>query len=461
MRNLLRNFALAALVAVFPLSVAPSAFAATSTPVELGSDGTIYRLWSGTFDEVFGTANNALPGETPVLALDIVPPGQSLLRYLVPGTEDAASETSAALLFDRSSSSVHMVWNSRTVANQTISRLNLRSLTPVGWSDLIQLSGASLTDKSALRLVQTSDDYATTVDGNETHIARRILHLVWSESPAGVPRSYYTPVVFANGEYLGWNPVVALDDLATDEPQSAVAVPVELRGAPRLVTMADGRVSASFIHSQSNRLVSVDVQTLAGELGELADMARGHIIELANGVGGGDHAELAGMARGHIVELAHSFHPSAAAYFGDQTAALLASAETSIDAATLGEMARGHIVELGREFLAAGVKSRCANDGVLLEIPPLDPAAGAAFSHFLAMRKIASWEMPAEVAAPESRILVSADGGRALVAWSGEGHLYYRETDATGAWSAVRDLDLAHIAVADAWDAIARRAAGF
>jgi len=461
-QNLLRTFAVVALFVA-----APAFPNVTAMPAELGSDGTIYRLWSGTFAEIFGAANNTLPGDQPVLALDVVPPGQPLLRYLVPGTEGAATESSAALLFDRSSAAVHIVWSARTVANQTTSRLNLRSLTPAGWSDLIELSGGSLTDKSALRLALTADDYATSVDGSETRIPRRVLHLLWSEEVAGIPRSYYSPVVFANGRYLGWNPVVVLDELAADEAASAVAVPTALRAAPSLVTTTTGKVSASFVHSQSNRLVTVDVQVLSGELGELADMARGHIIELAGIVGSGNRAELGSRARGQIIELARHFHPSAAAYFGDRTSELLASADNSIDAATLAEMARGHIVELGREFLSTGLANRCAGEEVLLEIPPLDPLApgadGANFSHFLAMRKVASWEMPADLASTvgaDARILVSPDGRRALLAWSGEGHLFYRETEPTGLWSPLRDLDLGQISLADAWDAISRRASG-
>ena len=136
MRNLLRAFALSAIVAA-----APSFATATATPVELGSDGTIYRLWTGTFGELFGPDNTAVPGDRPILALDIVPSGQPLVRHLVPGTEGAESESSAALLFDRASSSVHIVWNSRTVANLTVSRLQLRSLAPEGWTELIELSG--------------------------------------------------------------------------------------------------------------------------------------------------------------------------------------------------------------------------------------------------------------------------------------------------------------------------------
>ncbi len=457
--QLLRTLAVAALCVA-----SPALATVTATPVELGSDGTIYRLWSGTFSELFGPDNAALAGDVPVLALDVVPSGQPLTRLLVPGTDDAATETSAALLFDRSSSSIHAVWNSRTVANLTVSRLHLRSLAPEGWTELIELSGGSLTDKSALRLALTSDEYGTPVDGIETRIARRVLHLVWSETVAEVAHAYYSPVVFANGRYLGWNPVVALDELAIPDPAltSAAPVPLALRAAPTLVATPTGKVTASFVHSESHHLVAVEVQTLPGELGELAEMARGQIVELAAVLGIEGRNQIASLARGQIVELAGDFHPAAAAYIGERTGEMLNTAEASVEGSVLGEMARGQIVELGREILGSGLANLCAVE-LLLEVPPLDSATigtDTSFSHFFAMRQVTRWEVPADLVAPDARILVSADGSRATVAWSGEGHLFYREVDAGGEWSPVRDLDLALVALGDAWDAIERRASG-
>ncbi len=455
----LGSLALAALCATSPVLAT-----ATATPVELGSDGTIYRLWSGTFGELFGPDNTAVAGNVPVLALDIAPSGQPLARHLVPGTEDAAIETSAALLFDRSSSSVHAVWNSRTVANLTTSRLHLRSLAPEGWTELIELSGGSLTDKSALRLALTADEYGTAVAGVETRIARRVLHLVWSETAAEVTHAYYSPVVFANGRYLGWNPVVPLDDLAIPDAtlSTAAPVPLALRAAPTLVATPDGKVTASFVHSESHHLVAVEVQTLPGELGELAEMARGHIVELAALLGSEGRNQLAPLARGHIVELAGDFHPAAAAYIGDRTGEMLGTTAPSVEGSVLAEMARGHIVELGREILGSGLANLCTVE-LLLEVPPLDAATigtDTSFSHFFAMRRVARWEVPADLVAPDARILVSADGSRATVAWSGEGHLFYREVDGGGEWSPVRDLDLAIVSLGDAWNAIERRASG-
>ena len=457
--RLFRTLAVAALCAATP------AFAtATATPIELGSDGTIYRLWSGTFGELFGPENNALPAARPVLALDLVAPGQALVRHLVPGTEGIETESSAALLFDRHSATIHLVWSARSVANLTVSRLEMRSLAPEGWSQLIELSGGSLTDKSGLRLALTSDDYVTKIDDIATRIPRRVLHLVWVETVAGVAHAYYSPVVFIRGAYLGWNPVVALDEIAPADPEVMPAAPVSaaLSAAPTLVATPTGKVTASFVQSQSHHLVAVDVQALPGELGELAELARGHIVALAADLGNGDLAQLGTMARGHIVALASRFHPSAAAFIADRTGELLAAAEASTDGPTLGEMARGHIVALGREILDGGLANLCTGE-LLLEVPPLDPATGGMetpFSHFFAMRPVAQWEVPADLTAADARILISADGSRATIAWSGEGHLYYREVDGEGEWSPVRDLDLAQISIDDAWDAIERRASG-
>lgn len=466
MHKLLRALVLPAFLAPLILgSGAPLWAAAVSTPAELSTDGTIYRLWSGTFGELFGPDNAALPGQVPVLALDVIAPGQPLARHLVPGTEGLATETSAALLFDRNSNSVHAVWNSRSVGETTVSRLQLRSLAPAGWTELIELSGGSLTDKSALRLALTSDDYAAVENEIPIRIQRRVLHLVWVETVGEIAHAYYSPVVFDRGNYLGWNPVVALDELSTPDASWSLAVPVPaaLRASPTLVATPTGKVTASFIQSETHHLVTVDVQALPGELGELGEMARGHIVELAQSLGLEDRAQLAAMARGHIVELAGQFHPAAAAYLGDETGALLTSADASADGPMLAEMARGHIVELGRQILGSGLANRGAAEELLLEIAPLAPTATPpAFSHFLVLRRMARWELPSDLtAAPDARILVSAEGHRALIAWSAEGRLYYREVGADGVWSTVRGLDLTQIPLAEAWDAVARLASGY
>lgn len=452
MSRLLRTFAASLLVAS-ALSAAPQ-----SSPVAIGSDGTTYRLWTGSFGEIFG-ANPTYPAATPVLALDVVRPGEPLARYLVPGTEGAESESSAVLLNDPVSASVHLIWNTRTLGNQIWSRFEMRSFTPAGWSDATEISGGTLTDKDHLQVALVNDDFRATIDGAEVRVPRRVLHLVWSENSGGRIRSFYSPVVFVAGNYIGWNPVVALDGLADDEEVSAIVPPDELQATPRLVGTAGGKTTVVFVHSTTHRLVVAELSALPGEVGELAEMARGHIVELAQIVEPWDRAALAEMARGHIVELASKFHSSAAEYLGSRTRDLLLAAPADADAGTLAEMARGHIVELGREFLGGGLANVCANEGALLEIPPLAPMAGSDFSHFLALRRSASIELPADIA-PGQRLLTSVRGDLSIIAWQVPEQILYRETAAGGGWSELRAIDLTQISPDEAWAALTRRASG-
>ena len=444
---------------ILGLFLASGVWSAQSSPVALGGDGAAYRLWTGTFGEIFG-ANPALPAETPILALDVIPPGQGLQRYLVPGTEGAESESSAVLLNDPSSGSVHLIWNTRTYGNQTWSRFEMRSFTPAGWSAATEISGGTLTDKINLQVALVNDEFRATLGEVETRIPRRVLHLVWSESSGASTRSYYSPVVFVAGSYLGWNPVVALDELASDESISAVAAPVELQVAPRLVGTAGGKTTAVFVHSTTQRLVFAEIQALPGELGELAEMARGHIIALTGTIDPDDRSTLAEMARGHIVALASKFHSSAAGYLGGRTSDMLLAAPAGADGATLAEMARGHIIALGREILGAGLINVSATEGFLLEIPPLAPTAGLDFSHFLAARRSASLELPADIA-PGQRLLTSIRGDLSIIAWEVPGQILYRETTVAGGWSELRSIDLAQVSADEAWGALTRRASDF
>lgn len=444
---------------VLGLLMAGGAWSAQSGPVALGGDGSTYRLWTGTFGEIFG-ANPALPPETPVLALDVMRPGEALQRHLVPGTGGPESESSAVLLNDPSAGSVHLIWNTRTSFNQVWSRFELRSFTPAGWSEATEISGGTFTDKNNLQVALVNDDFRATLDGVETKVRRRVLHLVWSESSAESTRSYYSPVVFVGGNYLGWNPVVALDEIASDEAVSTVTAPVELQAAPRLVGTAGGKVTAVFVHSATHRLVVAEIQALPGELGELAELARGHIIALTETIPPDDRETLAELARGHIVALASKFHSSAAGYLGGRTSDMLLAAPAGADGATLAEMARGHIIALGREILGAGLINISAAEGFLLEIPPLAPLAGLDFSHFLAARRSASMELPPDIA-PGQRLLTSIRGDLSIIAWEIPGQILYRETTADGGWSELRSLDLALISADEAWGALSRRASGY
>lgn len=455
-RRLASVLAFAGLLAALPAGALESAPASAVT-----AGGVFYKLNTGRFVDLFGP-NPALPAEMPVMALDVVPPGQPLQRWVVPGTEGAEVESSSALLFDERSSMLHLVWSSRAEGNVVSARLWLRSFAPEGWVEPIDLSGATLADKRSLQLAVTADSYRTTVGGVETQISRRVLHLAWVEDTERGATAFYSPIVFLDGRYVGWNPVVRLEDLVTVETPSPVAATPALRERPALEVGRGGdRVVVGFVDSRTLRVATVEVRMLPGELGQLAEEARGHIIELGRTMFPSDIPGLATDARGHIIELATAFHPAMATYVADGTRSYLLGADPAAGLEAVADGARGTLVGLGDQVLGAGLTNGCAGQGSLLELPPMVPQEGTDFPQLFSLRSARFWgapELPAEAVAP--LLIVSPDGERALVGWLAENRLAYRETLPEGFWSEVRTIDLTQVPFNDAFAALESRLSG-
>jgi hypothetical protein len=451
----LRVLALAGLLA------APAAFAVESAPASaVSSGGSFYKLMAGRFVDLFG-ANPALPAENSVLALDIVPAGEALQRWVVPGTEGLELESAPALLFDEPSSTLHLVWNSRATGNVPTAQLWLRSFGPQGWGDAIDLSGGTIADKRSLALAVTSDHFQTVVAGVETQVARRVLHLAWIETTELGATAFYTPIVFLDGRYIGWNPVVRLDDLVQAETPSPVVAAAALRERVALeVGRAGDRVMIGFVDARTLRVATAEVRLLPGELGRLAEGARGHIIEYGTTHFPQDIPGLAEDARGHIIEYATALHPAMAAYVADGARAFLLGADPSTGLEAFADGARGTVLTLGDQVVGGGLVNGCAGAGSLLELPPLVPQEGLDFPQFFALRGVRFWGAPELPADAAPLLLVAPDGERALVGWLAGSQLAYRETLPDGFWSVIRSLDLTQVQFGDAFAALESRLSG-
>jgi len=443
------------------LLAAPAAVAADGAPASaVSAGGSFYRLQAGSFAELFGD-NPALPGGNAVLALDIVPAGEPLQRWVVPGTEGPEIESAPALLFDEPSSTLHLVWNSRVTGNVASARLLLRSFGPEGWGEAIDLSAGTLADKRALQLAVTADSYRTVIGGAETAVSRRVLHLAWTETTDLGATAFYSPVAFLDGHYIGWNPVVRLDDLVAAETPSPTPAAAALRDRPVLEPgRAGDRVTVGFVDARTQRVATAEVRLLPGELGQLAEEARGHIIEYATTRFPGEIPAIAEEARGHIIEYATALHPAMATYVADGTRAHLLAADPAAGLEAFADGARGTVLALGDQVIGGGLVNGCAGSGALLELPPLVPQEGKDFPQFFALRGVRFWgapEVPADVA---PLLLVAPDGERALVGWTVGTQLAYRETLPEGFWSEIRTLDLTQVPFGDAFAALEARLSG-
>ena len=297
--------------------------------------------------------------------------------------------------------------------------------------------------------------------GAETTVSRRVLHLAWIETTDLGATAFYTPIVFLDGRYIGWNPVVRLDDLVQAETPSPVPAAAALRERVALeVGRAGDRVLIGFVDSRTLRVATAEVRLLPGELGQLAEEARGHIIEYATTRFPQEIPAIAEEARGHIIEYATALHPAMAAYVADGTRTYLLGADPAEGLEAFAVGARSTVLALGDQVVGGGLVNGCAGSGALLELPPLVAQEGKDFPQFFALRGIRFWgapELPADVA---PMLLVAPDGERALVGWIAGAQLAYRETLPDGFWSEIRTLDLTQVPFGDAFAALESRLSG-
>lgn len=428
-------------------------------PAAVAANGSFYKVQAGRFVDLFGAENPAVPGEYSVLALDVVRPGEPLERWVVPGTEGAEVESSPAVLFEEGTSTLQVVWNRRVEGNFPHSQLVLRALTPEGWSAEIDLAAGSAEEKRGIRVLVTADRYEGTNDGVAAEFSRRILHLLWVEPSAAGPRPFYSPLVFVEGEFVGWNPVVALENLVSAETPSPVAAAEALAWAP---TLAPGRgetsLIAGFVDPRTSRVATIELRVLPAELGRLADEARGSIIALAQSYLPGDVPRLAEEARGSIIALATSFHPAAAKHIAGATHDGLLMVDPAAQPGEVANEARGSIIALADQIDGSGLANGCADEGELVEIPPLVPGEGRDFTHLIHLRSVRAFGAP-EIGVETPALLVSPDGERAMIGWVSGSTLVYVETLPEGFWSERRSLDLVQIPLAEALEALTRRLA--
>ena len=100
------------------LSLPLAAPLAAQNPAVLGASGEVYMTRADTFAKLF-------PGKTgidptwPALALEIARPGAPTRRVLVPETEGIEIDTACSLLFEETSGTLFVAWESRAGSTRT------------------------------------------------------------------------------------------------------------------------------------------------------------------------------------------------------------------------------------------------------------------------------------------------------------------------------------------------------
>lgn len=433
---------LAASALALVLAVAPAA--AVGRDAAMGSDGELYFVRQSTYGELFPGQGLADPAYV-VLALDVTRPDRASRRLLVPGTETGDVEESASILFEDQSGTLFLLWQSEI--NTLHWRLNLVGFRGGEWTEPIEISGNPFVWKSSPQLAVTRDTYLTEEeDGSLRSWNRTVVHLLWwEEGASGEPVAQYSPVTLIDGVYTGWNPVYRLPDLARvggDTP-SPSPLNYSLARAPRLEAGRNRQsVVLAFVDGASGELVTLGVELMPGEIAFIADRVRAQISDLGRKPGaGGGPSSLAEKARAQISDLGSKLglHPGFTRYLAEETHQAIITGDPAEPIGRLADRIRAQISDLGARITDRGFDRLARKDALqVLEVPDI-PASTRPPT--LIRLVLASVRQAPATGTEGLTMHLSPDGRDAVVAWSEDGAVVYRESRGDG-WSGARSLRL-------------------
>lgn len=408
---------------------------AMNRPGVLGSEGELYFVRTGTYQELF-PGGKLTDAAHPVLALEVNRPDKAAERLLVPETEGPAVETVPFVLFEETSQAIVLVWRSEVKLFHEV--LNLSSYQDGKWSETIEVTGNPYAAKTAPQIAMTADVYqGHDAEGNPATVKRTILHLIWwEESPSG-GKILYAPITLLNGVYTGTHPIFDVTGFDTQMGTPSAGIAAELLRSPRIESgRNDHSVVISFVNPGNGLLSTVETTVLPGELSVLADGARAHIIE-SGAKHKGDMKKVADDARAHIIESGVKFHPKVLSLLADEARAHIieSGARFSGDIKRLAQSVGTQLVETGSIILenARTVAEENPNGPRIL---PMETG----FEALLQVRVLSG--LPAPMTGPTpTTIYASEDGQRVLVAWETTDEVLYREWRGDS-WSAVLSLHL-------------------
>ncbi|HEX4965887.1 MAG TPA: hypothetical protein VF173_34075 [Thermoanaerobaculia bacterium] len=412
----------------------------------LGADGEVYLPKVGAYRDLFPKDHATAPGNT-VLAVDLIQPGAPPQRLLVPFTTGSDVESTPAVLYEDDSDTLFLLWANQV--NSISSVLMLASFDGAHWGAPIQITGNPFSSKMSPQLAITRDSFQLTdSSGNPATHHRTIVHVAWEEqTAAGTTDVLYTPVIFEEGNYLGWAPVYNLNDMVGRTPSgSSFAPPDVLVQTPVLQAGRDARtLVVSFASAETRALAAVEIDVLPEEISLLAASARANIIDLGRSLYPNYLQVLADKAYENVIAQGTAFHDDVIGLIaGKVRDQILANRGTeSSDLTSLSENARANIIDLGSRLSGRGLRDRGSNAKSLIESTvSVDPATSdsTAPSHLIHFRVAANRPAP-QVGSAGIQLFLSESGDDAIVAWSDTGKLLYRLSQDSG-WSDPRQITL-------------------
>jgi hypothetical protein len=409
----------------------------------LGSNGELYIARAGNYGSLFPKGSPgydpAIAADHSVLALDIIPAGKPMQRVLVPGTGGTEVENSPSLIFEDTSETLFLVWESRI--NGIFPVLMLGGLDGSQWLQPVQVNGNPMSDKTSPQIAVTHDSYQLP---ESTEIQQRtVIHLLWGEeNGAGAYETFYAPVILGNGSFIGKTPIYRLNDF--DTARVSVGVPPinsALLHALRIQPGRDGQtVVAAFVSPATQRIVSLEIDVLPAQLGMLADDARAHIVDIGRRLSfPAKLQQIADGARAHIIDIGRAFQPEIAASLANQVRDQILASGGMQNLTLVADAARAHIIDIGAKLSGRGLRSLNA-ESTTLETAEIaaESSTAPALTNLIQFRLASNRPAPQVGQGPIS-LFASGTGEDLLVAWAQAERVLY-VTSKGNEWNAVREI---------------------
>ena len=250
----------------------------TGNDLALGRAGEVFRLRQDLASSLFGAA--AAEPKAPALALEMTLSDGSKSQLAIPGTDDGRLEKDGGLLYDETSNSLILYWQSQGADGILFRFASFDGeLSPVG----TLMNGTSpVLFGAAPQLAISRDAFSIQLMNSQVIVAHRTtLHLAWREGENA--RARYSPLTFVEGQWVGWNEILDLSGLvrsrrgpaeapATGPLASYLALRVDDTRRAAAITMADG---------PSGLLSEIEVRFLPMNLEQVGERVRTRFFRIA------------------------------------------------------------------------------------------------------------------------------------------------------------------------------------
>ncbi|HEV2843624.1 MAG TPA: hypothetical protein VG477_02160, partial [Thermoanaerobaculia bacterium] len=221
-------------------------------------------------------------------------------------------------------------------------------------------------------------------------------------------------------------------------------------------------VVVGFVSTSSRRLVTLEIDVLPEELGQIADVTRATIIDTGVTLTKPENrGVLASQAAKSIFDHGSAFHTEFLEALADRVRVMILDEDGSLDLVSLGETTRATIIDTGARLSGRGLRSlRPSAEKIVEARPEADANSNAIIStshHLIRFREVASRFAP-PVDTGAFTLIVSNSGEDMLVVWPLSDRVLYYSSQGEDDWSERRELKLSNgMTLEKAFEVLARR----